>query len=91
MRYEQALELMNQGKVLLSKVSETVYEIKDRKLLAEGLEISFSKITAKERLGDWEEVRLIDSKEDFENLSDKEKENILSSAYKKYKFQINQK
>lgn len=90
MKWEEAEKVMLNGGAVESQVSFTVYEmLSNGVMLAEGNVIDEKHMTIKEVDGEWKEVRVIKTKEEYNNLTDLEKENILASAYKKHQFDLN--
>lgn len=81
MNFNQACESMGKGIPVESLVSKITYEMSKDGLMAEGLLVSFDYLTAEEANGKWREVTIIESVEELEKLSPKDKERILSDAY----------
>ncbi|MGG1444946.1 hypothetical protein ABE354_23430 [Brevibacillus laterosporus] len=86
MNYYQAIELMKNKKSVESLVSFTVYEMSNEGLLAEGILVPFEYLTSEEKNGEWREVEVIESEEDYNNLSSEQKEQMLMDTMKHYKF-----
>ncbi|MED1789066.1 MULTISPECIES: hypothetical protein [Brevibacillus] len=86
MNYYQAIELMKNKKAVESLVSFTVYEMSSEGLLAEGILVPFEYLTPEEANGEWREVDVIESEEDYNNLSSEQKEQMLVDVMKHYQF-----
>ncbi|WCK57180.1 hypothetical protein PP175_28750 (plasmid) [Aneurinibacillus sp. Ricciae_BoGa-3] len=86
MDFYQACESMTKGNAVESLVSKTIYEMSEKGLLAEGMLVPLDYVTVEEANGEWQEVTIIESMEDFEKLSPEQKQRILSNAYQHAKF-----
>ncbi|MEK5393997.1 hypothetical protein NSQ59_27235 [Margalitia sp. FSL K6-0131] len=88
MNFEQAKETMKNGVPIQSLVSKTVYQISKDNLIAEGIPVPFDYLTEEEVNGKWMEVRLIDTMEEYEALSENDKKMILTEAFVQYEFNL---
>jgi hypothetical protein len=86
LNYNQAVHLMNRGVAVQSLVSKTTYKLSNDVLLAEGLPVANEYITEEEKNGEWREVTIINTRQEYKTLSNKEIEDILSDAYIQFKF-----
>ena len=97
MNIEQAFMKMYKGSHVVSMVSNTAYSFKlleDRVMLcAEGEAVPFTHLTKEELQGDFKEVYIIETKEDFDALDESTKDSLIKStlegAYAKHKFDKN--
>lgn len=87
MKFKQAYKVIQVGKPIQSLVSKNLYELKGEVLLCEGLPVSNEHLTPQEINGEWQEVTIIDSMEDYQKLSSEEKSRIHKDAYEAYEFQ----
>lgn len=86
MDFLQAAESMKKGIPVESLVSCTVYEMSKEGLLAEGLLVDFDYLTTEEANGEWREVRVITTMEEYQSLTSEEKEQIFQDAMKHFEF-----
>lgn len=82
---EQALKVMYEGGSVESLVSNTAYKLEkldDRfKLYAEGLPIDLSYLTLEEIKGEFREIYIIETQEQFDNLSAKERSKLVDRTF----------
>lgn len=83
--FDKVVELMTEGKAAISLVSNTIYEIKDNNLIAEGRVVDVEYLTKEEIEGEWQEVKIVETQEDYFNLTEEQKVKILTDSYEKYK------
>lgn len=87
MNFHEACASMAKRIAVQSLVSKTTYEMsKKGLLLAEGLEVPVTHLTVEEANGEWQEVTVIESMEEFQKLSDEEVERILQDSVEHFKF-----
>lgn len=93
MNIEQALKVMYEGGEVESLVSNTSYKLEkldDRyKLYAEGLPVDITYLTKEEIQGEFREIYIIETPEQFEALDDIEKERLIDETFKGIENKIN--
>lgn len=86
MNIEEALKIMYDGGFVESVVSNTAYNLKkvdDRFMLyAEGVQVKLSYLTKEEIQGDFREIYIVETQEQFNSLTDKEKEKLIDETFK---------
>lgn len=86
MDIEQALKIMYEGEKVESLVSNTVYsleKLEDRyRLCAEGIPVDLSYLTKEEVQGEFREVYIVETQEQFNSLSDDDKRKLIDETFK---------
>lgn len=86
MNIEQALKVMYEGGEVESLVSNTAYKLKKLKdkykLYAEGMPVDITYLTKEEIQGEFREIYIIETPEQFNSLTDKEKEKLIDETFK---------
>jgi hypothetical protein len=82
----EAVESMKRGIPVESLVSYTTYQMSKEGLLAEGLVVPFEHLTVQEANGEWREVNIVETMEEFNQLTDEQKSQILDEAIKHFDF-----
>lgn len=86
MNFFEAAESMKNGIAVQSLVSFTTYQMSKEGLLAEGNLVPFSHLTPDEANGEWREVKILETMEEINKLSNTEKSQLLDEAIKHYEF-----
>lgn len=90
MDFYEAVESMRKGIPVQSLVSKTIYEVNSEGLLAEGLPVSTEYMTVKEANGEWQEVEIIETMDEFDKLTEEDKSRILTDGIESYEFNESQ-
>lgn len=90
MVFDKAVEIMEKGGHVESLVSNTEYsmDLKENRLYSEGLPVGKNYITKEEMIGEWREVYIVQTKEDMDKLSEKERNTLIEETLKGVKQKI---
>lgn len=80
--FEDALSIMEKGGHVESLESHTEYSmnLEENQLYSEGLPVARDSITPKEMLGEWREVYIIETKEQWDKLLMKQREELIQKC-----------
>ncbi|SFA70571.1 hypothetical protein [Clostridium frigidicarnis] len=85
MNIEQALKVMYEGGSVESLVSNTAYNLEKLedgfRLCAEGLQVDLTYLTKEEIQGEFKEIYILETQEQFNNLNDEERAKLIDKTF----------